>query len=187
MALILRGWVLTEEGKVDEGLAEILTGINAQVATGAELAKPYWLCLAAQASHRAGDAQSGLAFLAQAERVVAMTGERYWEAEVHRLRGELLLAMDSADRSAVEEAYMRAMEIAKSQGAISLELRAAMGLASSKRHAEPISSGLAVVNELLTKFSEGHATTDLRNASRLLSELGDIPSALQSKVLHGAN
>ena len=75
-----------------EGIAQMRHGLAAQLATGAELARPYWLCLIAEACLETGAAREGLALLDDAEAAVEQTDERYWEAEIHRLRGQLLLA-----------------------------------------------------------------------------------------------
>ena len=75
-----------------EGMAQMRHGLAAQLATGAELARPYWLCLITEACLESGAAREGLALLDEAEAAVQQTDERYWEAEIHRLRGRLLLA-----------------------------------------------------------------------------------------------
>ena len=92
MASILKGWALAQEGDLAEGIAQMRHGLAAQLATGAELARPYWLCLITEACLESGAALEGLALLDEAEAAVQQTNERYWEAEIHRLRGQLLLA-----------------------------------------------------------------------------------------------
>ena len=92
MASILKGWALAQEGDLAEGTAQMRHGLAAQLATGAELARPYWLCLITEACLESGAALEGLALLDEAEAAVQQTNERYWEAEIHRLRGQLLLA-----------------------------------------------------------------------------------------------
>ena len=92
MASMFEGWARTREGELDEGMAQMRRGLAAQLATGAELARPYWLWLLAEACQRTGAAREGLALLDDADAAVEQTHERYWEAEIHRLRGRLLLA-----------------------------------------------------------------------------------------------
>ncbi|HYM27208.1 MAG TPA: hypothetical protein VET66_03615, partial [Steroidobacteraceae bacterium] len=92
MASILKGWALTQEGELDEGMAQMRRGLAAQLATGAEMARPYWLCRIAEACHWPGAVHEGLALLDEAEAAVELTHESCWEAEIYRLRGQLLLA-----------------------------------------------------------------------------------------------
>jgi predicted ATPase/class 3 adenylate cyclase len=175
MASIFKGWVLTREGEHDEGMAQMRRGLAAQLATGAELARPYWLWLIAEACHRTGAAREGLALLNEAEAAVERTHERYWEAEVHRLRGRLLLAASepaalAAARSA-ETCYRRALEVARRQGARSLELRAAVSLSrlwqAEGRHLE----ARKLLAPIYERFSEGLDKPDLREAAVLVAEL----------------
>src|SRR5215475_2699659 len=121
MASMLKGWALAQEGDLAEGIAQLRHGLAAQLATGAELARPYWLCLITEACLESGAALEGLGLLDEAEAAVQRTSERYWEAEIHRLRGRLLLAASdpvppSVFRSA-EESYRRALDVARRQGA----------------------------------------------------------------------
>ena len=88
---ILRGWALAEQGQRAEGMAQMRQGIAAWRATGAELQRPYYLALLAEASGQAGQAAEGLRVLAEALAAVHNTGERQHEAELYRLQGELLL------------------------------------------------------------------------------------------------
>jgi class 3 adenylate cyclase/predicted ATPase len=88
---IYRGWALAEQGQVEEGIAQIRQGLTASRATGAEVGRPHFLALLAEAYGKAGQVERGLVVLAEALDVVAKTGERYYEAELYRLKGELLL------------------------------------------------------------------------------------------------
>ena len=172
MASMFEGWARTREGELDEGMAEMRRGVAAQLATGAELGGPYWLWLLAEVCQRTGAAREGLALLDDADATLERTHERYWEAEIHRLRGRLLLATAEPTASAPAEAcYRRALEVARRQGARSLELRAAVSLSrlwqATDRHGE--------ARELLTpiyeRFTEGLDHPELREAAALLDEL----------------
>jgi predicted ATPase len=88
---VLRGWVLAEQGQGEEGIAQIRKGIAAWRATGLELRRPYFLALLAKAHRKAGQPEEGLAVLAEALVLVNKTGERFYEAELHRLKGTLML------------------------------------------------------------------------------------------------
>src|SRR6266436_1960768 len=86
---MLRGWALAAQGQAEEGIAQIRQGLTTYQATGAELICPYWLALLAEAYGKGGQAEEGLAVLAEALAAVEKTGERWWEAELYRLKGEL--------------------------------------------------------------------------------------------------
>ena len=88
---ILRGWALAEQGQGEEGIAQIRQGLAACRATGAEVWRPHFLALLAEAYGKAGQTEEGLSVLAEALAVVDKTGERFYEAELYRLKGELTL------------------------------------------------------------------------------------------------
>ena len=96
--------------------------------------------------------------------------ERWWDAELHRLRGELLLARGS-DNEEVDLALLRAKEIAEAQEAKSLELRAAMSLARHWRNHGRAEDAQRLLSEVYAWFTEGFETSDLQAAQALLSEL----------------
>ena len=176
MASILKGWALTREGELGEGMAQMRRGLAAQLTTGAELARPYWLCVIAEACHRTGAAREGLALLDEAEAAVEHSGERAWEAEIHRLRGRLLLAASEpatpeAARSA-EACYRRALHVARRHGARSLELRAAVSLSLLWQAEGREREAREVLAPIYEWFSEGQDTSDQRAAAALLLELG---------------
>jgi TOMM system kinase/cyclase fusion protein len=176
MASMLKGWVLAQEGQLAEGIAQMRRGLAAQLATGAELARPYWLCLIAEAYLQTGAAREGLALLDEAEAAVEHTYERYWEAEIHRLRGQLLLAAaeqatPGVNRSA-EACYRRALAVARRQGARSLELRAAISLSLLCQVEGRQDEARELLAPIFERFSEGQGTPDLRAAAALLAGLG---------------
>lgn len=88
---ILYGWALTEQERKEEGVTQILQGLDAHRATGAELWRPYYFALLAEVYKKAGQLKEGLSVLAEALVAVDRTGERFWEAELYRIKGELLL------------------------------------------------------------------------------------------------
>jgi predicted ATPase len=90
-ATVLHGWALAEQGQQEEGMAQMRRGANAWRATGAEVDRSYFLALLAEAHGHAGQVEDGLALLAEALAVVDRNRDRYWDAELHRLKGELLL------------------------------------------------------------------------------------------------
>ncbi len=88
---IQRGWALTEQGQVEEGITQMRQGLAAHRATGAEALRSGHLALLAEAHGKAGQSEEGLTVLAEALALVDKTGERYYEAELYRLKGELTL------------------------------------------------------------------------------------------------
>jgi predicted ATPase/class 3 adenylate cyclase len=176
MASILKGWVLAQEGDLAEGIAQMRRGLAAQLATGAELARPYWLCLIAEACLESGAALEGLALLDEAEAAIQQTNERYWEAEIHRLRGQLRLATasDPAASAVVrsaEKCYRRALDVARRQGARSLELRAAVSLSRLWQAANRHDEARELLAPISGWFTEGLDHPELREAAALLDEL----------------
>ena len=89
---ILQGWALAEQGQIEEGITQIRQGLATYQAIGAGIFQSYFLALLAEAYGKAGQAEEGLATLAEALTVVDKSGERFYEAELYRLKGELLLA-----------------------------------------------------------------------------------------------
>jgi class 3 adenylate cyclase/predicted ATPase len=185
MASILRGWALTSEGEFEQGLAEMRRGLAAQLATGAHMARPYWLYLIADACRRTGAADDGLELIDAAGTAVEDADERDWEAEIHRLRGELLLAVGEPARSDVaplaESSFRRALEVARRQGARSLELRAAVSLSGLLRREGRDDEARDLLARVYSWFTEGFDTPDLREAAALAADLG-IPTGTAAHV-----
>jgi class 3 adenylate cyclase/predicted ATPase len=126
---ILRGWALVQQGQAKEGIEQMIQGLVAHRATGAELGRTYFLALLAEAYGTTGEPEAGLTVLTEALTRVDTTGERWYEAELHRLKGELLLQQSSDHQAEAENCFHHALEIARSQQAKSFELRTATSLA----------------------------------------------------------
>jgi class 3 adenylate cyclase/predicted ATPase len=129
MGCILHGWALAHQGQAQDGIEQLHQGLTAHRATGAENLRPYWLALLADAYGTMGQPEAGLTALTEALTLVDTTGERVWEPELYRLKGELLLQQNSANQAEAENCFLHALDIARSQQAKSLELRAATSLA----------------------------------------------------------
>jgi predicted ATPase len=99
----LRGWAMAEQGRNEEGIAQLREGLAASRATGAELWRPYFLCLLAQACMGTGRLDDGLSALTEALAAADEHEDRHHEAEIHRLKGELLLRRRPAERSGAEQ------------------------------------------------------------------------------------
>jgi TOMM system kinase/cyclase fusion protein len=122
-----RGWALAEAGQGEEGIAQMQQRLAAFRAMGTEMLRSYHLAMLAEACGQGGQAEEGLSALSEALMLVNKTGERWYEAELYRLKGELTLAQSSVQKEA-EECFLKAIEIACRQQAKSLELRAVMSL-----------------------------------------------------------
>jgi predicted ATPase len=174
---IERGWALAEQGQAEAGIAQIRQGLAAQQVTGAELYRPYWLALLAEAYRKVGESEEGLHVLAEALAVVDKNGERFYEAELYRLKGELTLAqssvqsLESSIQKEAEACFCKAVEIARRQQAKSLELRAVMSLAKLWQRQGKPKEAHEMLAEIYGWFTEGFDTKDLQDAKALLDEL----------------
>jgi predicted ATPase len=165
----LRGWALAESGQGEEGIAQIHQGLAAYQATGATRDRPYYLALLAEASAKVGRTTEGLEALTEALATLGTSGARWWEAELYRLRGELLL---SADKEAAAEAcFHQALDLACRRQARSLELRVAMSLARLWQPQGKRAEAYALLVPIYSWFTEGFDTLDLQEAKALLEEL----------------
>ncbi|MBI3796327.1 MAG: AAA family ATPase [Deltaproteobacteria bacterium] len=185
---ILQGWALAEQGQSEEGISQLRQGLATQEAVEAGLFHSYFLVLLAEAYGKAGQAEDGLAALAEALTVVDQSGERFYEAELYRLKGQLTLQKfqvsssrfqvpDSpksevrGPESEAEECFWKAMEIARRQQAKSLELRAVMSLSRLWQQQGKQKEAHALLAKIYGWFTEGFDTKDLQEAKALLAEL----------------
>ena len=166
-----RGWALLEHGQGEEGVAQIHQGVAAWQATGAELLQPYHLALLAEGYRRRGQTAEGLTLLSEGLAAVEKTGERFYEAELHRLQGELLLQQVIADVDQAETCFQKALDIARRQHAKSWELRAAMSLSRLWQQQGKQDEARALLAPIYGWFTEGFDTKDLQEARALLDEL----------------
>jgi class 3 adenylate cyclase/predicted ATPase len=176
LGTIWRGWALAEQGQGEEGLSQIRQGLAAWQAMGAELSRPYLLALLAEAYGRGGQVEEGLTVLAEALVMVDKNGERQYEAELYRLKGELTLAQSRVQglASRVKEAegcFLKAIEIARRQQAKSLELRAVMSLSRLWQRQGKRKEAHRMLAEIYGWFTGGFDTKDLQEAKALLDEL----------------
>ena len=127
---VLLGWVTSESGDSRSGARQMRDGIKQWGATGSELGKSYFLALLAECHTKTGDYDEGLAVVEEAFQFAAVSGEGFWDAELYRIKGELLVRLQR-DGAQVAACFERALEVAKKQGAVALQARAA---ASQARH-----------------------------------------------------
>jgi len=140
-------------------------------ATGAELTRPWYLAQLAEAYWQAGQIQAGLHVLKEALTIVNTTEERWWEAELHRLQGELLLACSDEHTAQAEICYEHALDTARRQQAKSLELWAALSLSRLWQRQGKRTEARELLAEIYGWFMEGFDTADLQEARALLEEL----------------
>ena len=159
------------QGQGEEGLAQVRQGITALRATGATLFVPYLCTLLAEVYDHLGHPEDGLQVLAEAHTLVEQHEERFWEAEVCRLRGVLLLRQLVPQQAEAEACFQRALDVARRQEAISLELRAAMSLARLWQRQGKRAEAHDLLAPVYGWFTEGFDTADLQEAKALLDEL----------------
>lgn len=172
MARVVRGWTRIESGHAAEAIAEMREGLDDWAATGARLMRPHFLALLSEAFDASVGDDEGRRVLDEALALAEETGERSYEAELHRLKAERLAMRGGESHVEAEACFSLALEIARRQGARSLELRASVSLArfhlmngESRRAREilqPICESLA--------FAETADTVDGRSALSLLNE-----------------
>jgi predicted ATPase len=170
MVMIYRGWVKVQDGDTAEGIYLLRNGSTAYRATGAELWMPYYTALLARACEIAGQVEEAVTQLDDALQIVERTGERWFAAELHRHKGQLLLRQGHTE--AAEELYRKALGIAEEQEAKLWELRAAMSLARLRRDQGRPTEGRDLLAPVYGWFTEGFDTADLKEAKALLDELG---------------
>jgi predicted ATPase/class 3 adenylate cyclase len=164
-----RGWVMVKNGDVAEGISILRSGLATYRTTGADLSVPYFFALLAKACEVAGQAEEALRLLDVALEIVERTGTRWFAAELHKQKGQLLLRQGQSE--AAEELYCKALGIAREQEAKLWELRAAMSLARLRRDQDRRAEARDLLAPVYGWFTEGFDTPDLRQAKVLLEEL----------------
>jgi predicted ATPase/DNA-binding winged helix-turn-helix (wHTH) protein len=167
---LLRGWAQVEQGKLEEGIAGLRRSLDAYQAIGADSGLPQYLAMLAEAHARAGQTAEGLEAVGQALEIIDRTDERWWEADLYRLRGELMLAASGSGTEA-ESCFLQSIEVARDRRARSLELRSTMSLARLWRDQGRAAEARQILAAIYGCFTEGHDTRDLEEAAALLAEL----------------
>lgn len=166
---IFRGWAMIRHGNGSEGIALPRKGLAAYRATGSKVWMPQYRAFLTMASELAGPADEAAALWDDALQNLERTGERWFEAELNRGKGELLLRQ--GNRKAAEKLYRRALCMAQWQQAELWELRAAVSLARLQRSRGRRADARAVLASVYGWFTEGSKTADLKAAKALLNEL----------------
>jgi predicted ATPase/class 3 adenylate cyclase len=169
LIVFMQGWSLCQQGRVTDGVARMRTGHDDALATGYKAARTMYCSLFAEAYGRIGQLSEGWQMLSEALDAAEQSGQRYYEAETYRFRGELHLR--EADVQHAEASFERAIDIARHQQAKSWELRAATSLArlwaEQGRHREAYD----LLAPVYGWFTEGFDTGDLKDARALLNQL----------------
>ena len=171
LGMILRGWALVTQKQEEESITLIRQGMAAFQATGAELFQTYSLALLAEAYMLTGQAEDGLRALREALVLVDKNDERFYEAEIHRLKGELLLALSPDHQAEAETCFYQALAVARRQQAKSLELRAAISLTRLWQRQGKRVEARKLLAPIYGWFTEGFDTADLQDAKALLEAL----------------
>jgi predicted ATPase/class 3 adenylate cyclase len=167
---VTQGWALAAQGQVKEGIALLRQGLRASQATGAALFRTHNLALLAEAHQRAGQSEEGLGTLAQALAIVDQNEECFYQAELHRLKGDLLLQKGGSETEA-KQCFQKAIDVSQHQGAKSLELRATTSLCRLLQLQGKTQEAGKMLAEIYGWFTEGFDTADLLEAKQLLEEL----------------
>jgi class 3 adenylate cyclase/predicted ATPase len=167
----LRGWALALQDQGEAGLAQLRQGLAAFRATGGAVLVPYLCTVLADVADHLGHTEDALQALAEAHTLVEQQEDRWWEAEVHRLRGIILLRQPGTPPAEAETWLQRALDVARRQEAKSLELRAAMSLSRLWQQQGKREEARQLLAEIYGWFTEGFDTKDLQEAKALLAEL----------------
>ena len=188
--VMLHGWVLNRQGLVDEGIQQMRQGIVAYRTTGAEVGLVHFLTVLSEMYAAGGQFAEATTIISEALTMMQRNDNRYWEAEVYRLKGELLHKAKKDKQLTVsldgeaEECFLKAIEVAQRQRAKSLELRATMSLVQLRRqqreqartraaqHAahDKLNGARRMLSKIYYWFTEGFDTKDLREARALLND-----------------
>jgi predicted ATPase len=168
---MLRGWAVAMQGDTADGVAHLRQGLAADHGVGSQVLRPYFLSLLVEAYGQAGQPEAGLPVLAEALTLVATIEARWWEAELYRLKGALLLQLPSPDVPQAETCVRQALEVARGQQAKTLELRAALSLSRLWQQQGKQVEAHALLAPISGWFTEGFDTSDLQAAKALLEAL----------------
>ncbi len=173
---ILRAAALMPQGQSEESAVQMRRSLTDWRAAGAELLVPYFLTLMAEGYGGLKQINEGLDTLLEGLEVIARTEEHWWEAELYRVQGELLLLQTTPDVSKAETAFHQALDIARQQHAKSLTLRTAISLARLWQSQGNRQDAHDLLAPVYSWFTEGFDTADLINAKALLDELAEVAS-----------
>jgi len=190
MATIVHAWALLKQGRTEQAIEQMRQGLAALQATGTERVRPHFLALLVEAMDADHQVEEGLRLLEEAQALIDGNSERYYQAELYRLQGELLLkqskgrgipqmlagpkAVLEAESLAVTNAegcFNESIKIAQRQKAKSLELRSVISMARLYQNQGRLKEARSLLTQIYDNFTEGFDTMDLREAKALLNKL----------------
>jgi predicted ATPase len=181
LATVIRGWSLFALERREEAIEQMREGLERLQSTGTEFIRPHFLGLLAETLGKAHRHDEALRLLDEAISLTDRNGERYYQAELYRLKGELLLMQSNLrgvssdyDPTTVAEAercFNESIKIARQQQAKSWELRAVMSMARLYQHEGKQDQARSCLTRVHAGFTEGFDTVDLREARALLDQL----------------
>jgi predicted ATPase/DNA-binding winged helix-turn-helix (wHTH) protein len=187
MATIVQAWALLKQGRTEQAVEQMRHGLAALQATGTERVRPHFLALLAEAMDSDRRVEEGLRLLEEAQALIDGNSERYYQAELYRLQGELLLKQSKGPQmlavgKAVVEAesptvtnaegcFNESIKIAQRQKAKSLELRSVISMARLYQNQGRLKEARSLLAQMYDRFTEGFDTMDLREAKALLDEV----------------
>jgi predicted ATPase len=168
---LIRGWAQAAQGDLEAGTAAIQESLATLRTTGFDVRRSYYLALLADVCGRAARPEAGQSAVAEALAFAEESGERWWEADLYRLKGELLLAQSTENRAETEACFHRALDVAQRQSAKTFELRAAASLARLWADEGRRDEAHDLLAPVYGWFTEGFDTADLQDAKALLDAL----------------
>jgi predicted ATPase len=169
--LIVQGWAIAQRGQSGVAVCRIREGLAAVQATGSRSFEPIFRGLLAETLALTGETEEGLAVLGDTLATTEASGAKENDAELHRLRGDLLHRLPSPDWTEVEASFRTALAIARKQGTRGFELRAAISLACLLSDQGRRDEARDLLAPVYVWFTEGFDTPDLIEAKALLDEL----------------
>jgi class 3 adenylate cyclase/predicted ATPase len=169
--LLLRGCAFAAGGQIEAGIKELRGALDLLRGAGSEMGRPHFSGVLAEAYGKAGQPAQGLAVLEEAVECMNRTGQRLLEAELQRIKGDLLLAVSRDKEAEAEDCFRHAIDCARRQGAKSWQLRGALSLSRLWREQGKHEDARKLLAEIYGWFTEGFDTVDLKEAKTLLEEL----------------
>ncbi len=170
---VLEGWVLTQNGEIEAGIHKIQEGLTDWQEMGARLLLPNFMMYLTEAYRRAGKIEAGLKILEDALSIIEETGERTYEAELYRLKGEMLTLMEAREVG-IESCYMQALKSARRTGSKGWQLRTTISLYHLHKGHDQEVEALGRLKSIYYSYREGFDTPDLVAAKMLLTDAGVV-------------
>jgi predicted ATPase len=172
VAKCFHGWALIEQDRPGEGIGEMDEGLALLDNMQDRYSRTMFFAMLAEGYEKLGDDKRAMELIDNALERASRTGERFYEAELHRLKGELHLKTAPAEPKRAEYVFRTAINIARRQEAKLWELRATTSLARLLRDTGRCNEARSMLTDIYGWFTEGFDTADLKQAKALLDELG---------------